>query len=159
MIKIFRVFQVNLELEVKVIPWGDPPSDKDGVAVNLENQKLENNKTYNHVLATYPEDITDGYVRGLYPSYTVVTGDRFRTLLGIRANCGSAKVRFQLIYKEGGNETIMAEWLKICDGNVLTIDQDLGSLVGKTVQFILVAKAEGSPDGDQAMWVNPRIER
>ena len=143
----------------KVIPWGDPPSDDDGVAVNLDGAKLENNSTYNHVLATYPENITDGYVRGMYPSYSVVTGDRFRTLLGIRASCGSAKVRFQLVYKEGAAETVMAEWLKICDGNLLTIDQDLSSLVGKTVQFILVVKAEGDPKGDQAMWVNPRIER
>lgn len=143
----------------KVIPWGDPPSDNDGVAVNIDNVKMENNKTYNHLLATYPENKTDGYVRGMYPSYTVVAGDHFRTLLGLRSGCNNAKVRFQLVYKEGATETIMAEWLKICDGNLLTIDQDLGSLVGKSLQFILVLKAEGSPDGDQALWVNPRIER
>ena len=143
----------------KVIPWGDPPSDNDGVAVNIDNVKMENNKTYNHLLATYPENKPDGYVRGLYPSYTVVTGDRFRTLLGLRTDCGTAKVRFQLLYKEGTTETILAEWLKICDGNLLTIDQDLNSLAGKTVQFILVLKAEGDPNGDQALWVNPRIER
>lgn len=143
----------------KVIPWGDPKIDKDGVAVNLDNANLENNKTYNHVLATYPEMVNDGFVRGLYPSYTVVTGDRFRTLLGIRANCGTAKVRFQLLYKEGDTETVLGEWLKVCDGNLLTIDQDLNSLVGKNVQFILIVRAEGDFRGDQAMWVNPRIER
>ena len=143
----------------KIIPWGDPPSDAPGVAVNLDNVKMENNKTYNHVLATYPEYITDGFVRGMYSSYTIVTGDHFRTLLGIRSGCDTAKVRFQLLYKEGATETVMAEWLKICDGNLLTIDQDLNSLVGKSVQFILVAKAEGDYQGDLAMWVNPRIER
>lgn len=141
------------------IPWGDPPEDNPGVAVSLDSSKLENGKTYNRVLATWPELVTDGFVRGLYSSYTVQTGDRFRTLLGFRESCGSAKARWQFIYKEGANETVMAEWLKICDGNVLTIDQDLASLVGKTVQFILVVKAEGDPGGDRAMWVNPRIER
>ena len=141
------------------IPWGDPPEDDPGVAVSLDNFKLENNKTYNHVLATYPQRITDGFVRGTYAAYTVVAGDRFRTLLGFRENCGTGKVRFQLMYKEGATETVIAEWLKICDGNVLTIDQDLASLVGKTVQFILVAKAEGDYKDDRVVWVNPRIER
>lgn len=142
-----------------VIPWGDPPEDDPGVAVNLDNVKLENNKTYSKLLATYPQNVTDGYVRGLYASYTVQSGDRFKAFLGLRADCGSAKVRYQLLYKEGATETVMGEWLKVCDGNVLTIDQDLVSLVGKTVQFILVVKAEGSPTGDRAIWVNPRIER
>jgi len=141
------------------IPWGDPPEDSAGVVVGLDSVKLENNKTYNHVLATWPQWVTDGFVRGVYTSYTVQTGDHFRTLLGFRSDCGSAKARFQLITKEGATETVIAEWLKICDGNVLTIDQDLASLVGKNLQFIIVVKAEGDWSGDRAMWVNPRIER
>jgi hypothetical protein len=141
------------------IPWGDPAEDDAGVVVSVDNFKLENNKTYNHVLATYPPFITDGFVRGTYASYTVQSGDRFRALLGFRADCGTGKVRFQVLYREGENEVAIAEWLKICDGNLLTIDQDLTSLVGKTVQFILTAKAEGSWSDDKAVWVNPRVER
>lgn len=145
----------------QVIPWGDPPEDDPGVAVNLNNVKLENNKTYNNALATYPPFITDGFVRGTYPSYTVQTGDRFRTLLGFKADCGVGKVRFQVLYKEQGsdNEIAIAEWLKICDGNLLSIDQDLASLSGKTVQFTLVVRTEGDWKDDKAIWVNPRIER
>jgi hypothetical protein len=141
------------------IPWGDPPEDDAGVAVSLEMMKLENGKAYNRVLATYPQRIDDGFVRGTYASYTVQTGDHFRTLLGFKENCGTGKARFQLVYKEGGTETVFAEWLKICDGNVLTIDQDLASLVGRTLQFIIVVKAEGDYREDRALWVYPRIER
>jgi hypothetical protein len=143
----------------QVIPWGDPAEDDPGVAVNVNNFKVENNKSYDNVLVTYPPFLTDGLVRGTYPSYTVVTGDRFRALLGFRANCGVGKVRFQLWYKEGSSEIVVAEWLKICDGNLLVIDQDLASLVGKTVQFILIARTEGDWKDDKAIWVNPRIER
>jgi hypothetical protein len=143
----------------EVIPWGDPAEDDDGVVVSVDNYRLENNQNYNHVLVTFVPFVNDGLVRGLYPSYTVQSGDRFRTLLGFRANCGTGKVRFQLVYKEGQNEIVHAEWLKICDGNLLTIDQDLTSLVGKTVQFIIVAKAEGDYKDDKGVWVNPRIER
>jgi len=141
------------------IPWGDPPEDSSGVVVNIDSAKLENNKTYNRVLATWPQWVTDGFVRGVYGSYTVQAGDHFRALVGFRADCGSARARFQLIAKEGATETVIVDILKICDGNVVTIDQDLASWVGKNIQFIIVVKAEGDWSGDRAMWVNPRIER
>jgi hypothetical protein len=142
-----------------VIPWGDPASDKDGVVVDLDDFKMENNKTYDHVLATYPPLIDDGILRGKYPSYTVQSGDHFRALLGFRSGCADGKVRFQVIYIENNNEVVFAEWLKICDGNLLNIDQDLASLVGKNLQFMLSVKTEGSFKGDKVLWVNPRIER
>jgi hypothetical protein len=141
------------------LPWGDPQDDTPGVAVNLDNVKLEDNKTYSKALATYPQHINDGVIIGVFPAYTVQAGDHFRAYLGFRTNCGVGKVRFQLKYMDGGNEVLLGDWLESCDGKVLAVDKDLAGLQGKLVNFVLVVSAEGSSDDDHAIWALPRIER
>jgi hypothetical protein len=142
-----------------VIPWGDPVDDAPGVAVDLKDIELENDRDYDRVLATYPQKIENGTISGLYPNYLIQNGDHFRALLGFRNNCGIGRVRYQVRYVEGGVENSLGEWLKACDGNVLTIDIDLSGLQGKNVQFKLTVHADGTHDDDKATWVNPRIER
>ncbi len=142
-----------------ILPWGDPGDDAPGVATSLDSAKLEDNKTYNRVLATFPQHIDDGIIYGIYPTYTVQNGDHLRSALGFKPDCTGGKVRFVVKYKEGGTETTLGEWLKSCDGVLITIDKDLSSLNGKALQFILYVSAEGSSDSDKSVWVNPRIER
>ena len=141
------------------LSWGDPPDDSLGVAVDLANIKLEDNKTYPRILATYTQRITDGMISGLYPGYTVQDKDHFRAALGFRSDCGSGKVRFQLRFVEAGSETALGEWVETCDGKLNNVDLDLSWLKGRTVQFKLVVLAEGSHNDDKSVWVNPRIER
>jgi len=141
------------------LPWGDPPDDSAGVAVDLNNAKAENNKTYSRTLATYPQRITDGIITGQYPLYTVQNGDHFRATIGLRTGCEDGKVRYQLKYVDSGGEVLLGEWLEACDGKVVDIDLNLSGLTGKVVQFVLVVKAEGVADGDLALWISPRIER
>jgi hypothetical protein len=142
-----------------VIAWGDPVDDAPGVAVDLKDIELENDREYNRLLATYPQKIENGIITGLYPNYAIQNGDHFRTLLGLRNNCGVGRVRYQIKYVENGVENSLGEWLKACDGNVVSIDIDLSGLQGKNVQFKLIVGAEGAYDDDKAVWVNPRIER
>jgi hypothetical protein len=141
------------------IPWGDPPSDTPGVAVNIANEKMENGTTYPSLLATYPQDITDGMVLGLYPSYTIQANDHLRTKIGLRYDCGSGSVKFQIRYIEGSSEVLVGEWLENCDGSLTSLDINLAALAGHSVKFELVVLANGSPAHDQALWVAPRIER
>jgi hypothetical protein len=141
------------------LPWGDPPSDAPGVAVNVANVKMEDGNTYSSLLATYPQQITDGMVLGLYPSYTIQTNDHLRTRIGLRYNCGTGSVKFQIRYVEGGSEVVVGEWLENCEGALTSLDINLAALVGHSVQFELVVLANGSPSNDQALWVAPRIER
>ncbi len=142
-----------------LLSWGDPYDDSPGVAVNLSNTKLEDNKTYGSLLATYPQKIDNGIIYGIYPSYTVQTGDHLRASLGFRTDCSGGKVKFVVKYKEGATETVLGEWLKSCDGGLVGIDKDLSSLNGKALQFILYVSSEGPFEGDKAVWVSPRIER
>ena len=141
------------------LPWGDPPEDSGGVAVNVANFKMEDGNTYPSLLATYPQTITDGMILGKYPAYTIQNGDHLRTKIGLRYDCGDGYVKFQIRYIEGGSEVTINEWLEKCDGALTSLDINLGALVGHTVQFELVVLANGSPRGDHSLWVAPRIER
>jgi hypothetical protein len=141
------------------LPWGDPPEDSAGVAVNVANLKMEDGNTYPSLLATYPQTITDGMILGKYPAYTIQNNDHLRTKIGLRYDCGVGYVKFQIRYIEGGSEVTVGEWLEKCDGALTSLDINLGALVGHTVQFELVVLANGSPHDDQSLWVAPRIER
>lgn len=142
-----------------ILPWGDPADDNPGVAAFIENAKLENNKTYAKVIATYPEHITDGIITGLFSAYTVIDGDHFRSGLGFRSDCGSGRVKFQLNYKDSGTVYLIKEWIETCDGSILLVDVDLSALKGKTVQFQLAVLADGTPNDDRPVWITPRIEK
>lgn len=141
------------------IPWVDPDNNSPGVAINVANVKMEDGITYASLLATYPQKITDGMILGLYPAYTIQTNDHLRTKIGLRYNCGSGSVKFQIRYIEGSTEVTVGEWTENCDGALSSLDVNLSALVGHTVQFELVVLTNGSWDNDYALWVAPRIER
>ncbi len=140
------------------IPWGDQDNDGPGIATTLDSVKLEDNKTYSRVLATYPHRVDNGYIQGVFPSYVVQNNDKLRFLVGLKASCTGGKVRFQVKYREGATDTLLGEWVKTCDGSLLAVEKDLSPLAGKTVQLVLIVSTEGAFDNDFALWVNPRIE-
>ena len=140
------------------ITLGAAMSDKGFVAIS-DNQKMENGTTYDEALATYPERIDDGIITGRYTDYKVVKGDHFRSKAGFRINCQVGQVKFQLSYKEGSTITLLKEWSKKCNGSLISMDYDLSSLKGKTVQFILGVTTDGSSLHDNVLWINPRIQK
>jgi len=140
------------------LPFLDPDIDTPGVATYVTNATLENNKTYSKVLATYPQMATDGLISGLFPAYTVKSGDHFRTQVGFKSSCSNASVQFRFGYKEGSTVVMISTWNKSCDGALLTIDIDLSNLAGKTVQFILEVSANGPFVNDHSVWVSPEFE-
>jgi hypothetical protein len=137
----------------------DAAMTDNGLAAIYENQKMENGSTYDQALATYPERIEDGIITGLYTSYKVVNGDHFRSKVGYRYNCSVGQVKFQLSYQEDDTVTLLKEWSKKCNGSLLSIDYDLSSLKGHTVQFILGVSTDGSYLHDNVLWINPRIQK
>jgi hypothetical protein len=141
------------------IPFVDPDDDSLGVVVNVANVKMEDGVTYPSLLATYPQKITNGMVLGLYPAYTIQANDHLRTKIGLRYNCGSGDVIFQIRYIEGSTEVTVGQWEEKCEGMLASLDVNLSALVGHTVQFELVVQANGAWDNDYALWVAPRIER
>ncbi len=141
------------------LPWGDPSEDKLGMAVSANGEKMEDGYSYAKELVTLPVAVDSGYIRGVYPEYTVQAGDHFRTAIGLSANCSNIKYRYQLKYIESGTETLLGEWLKGCDRTLIFIDKDLSGLVGKAVNFVLIVSREpGNLTLNLTYWVFPRVE-
>jgi hypothetical protein len=142
------------------LPWGDPGPDDAGVADFSTNARLQDGKTYPKVLATFPQQIQNGVITGLFSPYNVQNGDHFRAQVGFRSNCGSAQAKFQLIYVEPDVAPVLIrEWSKGCDDKLLSLDVDLSSLAGKSVKFMLAVTTDGAAEAEKTVWVNPRIER
>ena len=143
------------------ITFGGPDTDSNGFAMYRNNQKVEDGSTPSKVLEIHPQWVTDGVMTGLYPSYTVVSGEHFKTRVGFLAlsdgSCGAGNAKFQLNYKEAGVLKSLGEWTETCDGTLRDVDVDLSSLAGKTVQFALAVLANGPADQDWAVWINPRV--
>ena len=143
------------------LKFGGPVDDPNGVATIVDSVVLETGATSGKVLLTYPRREDNGAISGLFPAYAVQSGDFLRGKLGFMipsGSCGSGKVKFQIVYKEGGAPKLLQEWIKSCTGNFIDVNIDLKSLSGKTVQFGLVVVAEGSPQDDWAIWNSLRIE-
>jgi hypothetical protein len=143
-----------------LLPWGDPDDDSPGLAVTLENVRANDGRTYSKALATYPQFITDGIITGKFPAYTVQSGDRFRSNLGFRENCGTGRVKFQLSYQEGEGAVVpLREWTKSCDSSLLFVEVDLSALAGRSLNFILGVHTDGPHAFDRVIWIEPQIVR
>ena len=144
------------------LTFGGPDTDANGFAMYRDNQKVEGGGTPAKILEMHPMWVDNGVITGLFPNYTVVAGEHFKARIGFLAladgTCGTGNVKFQLNYKEAGVLKPLGEWAKTCDGAPKTIDVDLSSLAGKTVQFALGVLANGPAAQDWAVWINPRVE-
>jgi len=143
------------------LTFGGADDDVNGVAKIKDAVLLENGTTSTKVLFTYPKRQDNGFVSGLFSSYTVQAGDKFKARVGFLkpgAVCGAGRVKFRLNYIEGGTLKTLKDWVKTCDGTLLTIEADLTSLQGKSVQFMLAVLANGPATDDWAIWSSPRIE-
>ncbi|UCH60471.1 MAG: hypothetical protein JSV61_03070, partial [Anaerolineales bacterium] len=137
--------------------------DPNGTAKIVETATMENGAKSGKILLTYPKRVDNGYVYGVYPAYLVQGGDHFRANLGFlipsgETSCGTGKAIFQLAYKDGEAVKVLREWGQSCDGNLPLVDHDLSSLAGKSVQFVLVLRADGTSADDWAVWNSARIE-
>lgn len=140
-------------------PGGD--GDIKGFAMYKDGQKVEGGSTNSKVLETSPQAVDNGEIRGLFPAYTVVSGEHFTAKIGFLAQpdgtCGTGNVKFQLNYKEAGVLKTLSEWTETCDGALRSIDVDLTSLAGKSLEFELKVLANGPAAQDWAVWVAPQI--
>ncbi len=108
-------------------------------------------------LITFPQNVNNGYIQGIYPAYKVKSGDKFRTIVNCENGSTSCYVVFRLDYALVGSSTIQTFWAFVerYEGQFYTADIDLTALVGQDVKFILSVSSTGSPTGDRALWVAP----
>ena len=141
-----------------VLTFGGPDTNASGFAMYRNNQPLEDGSNSGKTLEMFPQWVTDGAITGLYPSYTIVSGEHFKARIGFLGSCGGGNVKFQLNYKEAGVIKPLGEWTDTCDTALKELDVDLTSIAGKTVQLALAVLANGPFDQDKAVWISPRVE-
>ena len=135
--------------------------DANGFVLRPENPVLENGVTETRpTLLTVPQQTTDGLIRGIFPDFTVQSGDHFQATISCLSGAAACDVMFQLNYKIGdGTIQNLASWTETHNNQTLAVDIDLTPLAGKSVKFILTVLANGQPIDDQALWILPRIMR
>jgi uncharacterized repeat protein (TIGR01451 family) len=146
------------------LPCPGTDGDARGFVLKLGSHLMEDGVSSPEGLLTFPQYITDGYIQGIYPGFTVQSGDHFQSYVGCQnggpTNC---YVIFRLAYQIGAGPVVTlktaAERLDTPSGLVYRMDVDLGALAGENVKFILRVEAFGSASGDRAVWSAPRIVR
>ena len=141
-------------------PCPGTDGDSKGFVLISNTSKLETGVTDNRSgLITFPQNINNGYIQGIYPSYNVKPGDKFRATIGCEHGATSCYVVFRLDYSISGTSSIQTYWAFVekYENQVYNADIDLSGLVGKDVKFILSVLSTGSPSGDRALWTAPVI--
>jgi hypothetical protein len=135
--------------------------DVRGFVLKVATPKLENGVTDTRPgILTFPQSVNNGYIQGYYPPFSVLAGDHFQATLDCEYGATDCFVIFRLDYQiASGPILTLGTFAEKYDGLYSPIDIDLSSLSGQTVKFALTVLANGSPSGDRATWVAPRIVR
>ncbi|MBI5951661.1 MAG: hypothetical protein HY865_08385 [Chloroflexi bacterium] len=142
------------------LPCPGDDNDETGFVIRVNAPDLENGVTDDEPgLFTLPQGKNNGIISGQYPSITIQSGDRFRTIVGCEYKAKNCNVIFRLDYKNNGQIRTLGSWHEVYEGKYYPVDLDLSSLDGETVKLILVVSANGSPNKDFAIWLNPHIVR
>lgn len=142
------------------LPCPGTDGDAKGFVLIQNTPKLENNTIDNRPgLLTYPQNINNGYIQGIYPTYKVKAGDKFRATVNCEGGATSCYVVYRLDYTVAGSNNVQTFWAFVekYEGQYYSANIDLTPLVGQDVKFILTVLSTGSPVGDRALWVAPMI--
>ena len=144
-----------------ILPCPGASGDSDGFVQHIDNPRLQDRNTYHdEALLTNPRMVNNGYIRGKLPPYKVKDGDYFSATLGCQYRHENCQVHFRLDYQiNNGSITNVDVWDLNYNDDPLVIEDDLSSLAGKSVNFILTVYEDGSPSDDRAIWLHPRLVR
>lgn len=155
----YRAGEATWSSGAGTLPYPGTDGDSRGYVLQNHQTTFEDGTvdTIGPNLIVGPQNVNNGTIQGIYPAYTVRAGDRFRTSVGCAygANC---TVLFRIDYRiDNGPLTNFWIWAEKNEGQVYFLDKDLGALAGKNVTFLLTVLANGSAEGDRAVWGHPRI--
>ncbi|NCP87904.1 hypothetical protein GW781_07970 [bacterium] len=144
-----------------VLPCPGADNDARGFVLVMGNAHLESGVTDGRAsLLTFPQSGTNTYIQGIYPAFSVQTGDHFLATLGCEYGATACYVTYRLEYQIGSSPVqILWVFNERYEGLVYNTDIDLSSLAGQNVKFILTVLSAGASSSDRAVWVAPRIVR
>lgn len=136
-------------------------NDRNGFILRQTTARLEDGTTLPRPsLLTAPQNASNGYIRGVYPSFIVQKGDRLQAIVNCEGGATSCGVLFRIDYQL--TDRIVREFWAFgeqYDGNYFVVDLDLSPLAGQNVRFVFTVLSLGNASGDRALWVEPRIVR
>ena len=136
-------------------------NDQNGFILRQSTARLEDGTLrIKPSLITVPENVFNGYIRGVYPSFKVQQGDHFQAIVSCESNATSCGVLFRVDY-ELADGIVREFWAfgEQYDGRYFAVDLDLNPLAGQDVRFVFTILSLGQASGDRALWVEPRIMR
>ncbi len=146
------------------LPFPGTDGDVKGFVLPVATPQLENGTTDpNPGLVVNPQQVTGGYIQGVYPAFTVQAGDRFQSIVNCTFTAANCYVNFRLMYRIGaGPVTTFWTFNERHEGLFFRANVDLTPLAGQSVNFILYVAdvpGHGVPSGDRAEWVETKIAR
>jgi hypothetical protein len=135
-------------------------SDANGFVMKVDNPKLDGGYQDNEpALETAPQAVNNGTISGKFPAINIVSGSHLKTVIGCLSGSTNCSVKFTLAYiADGAAQATLKEWTKTNDNKFISVDEDLTSLAGKSVQFILMVTANGTGVATNSYWLLPRIQ-
>ena len=144
-----------------VLPCPGTNRDPNGFVLRPGSVRLEDGTTtFNPSIVTVPQNINNGYIRAVYPSFKIQSGDRFQAIVNCEGGATACGVLLRVDYQLA--DGIVREFWAFgerYDGQYFTVDLDLSSLAGRDVKLVLTVLSLGDASNDRALWVQPRIVR
>ena len=148
------------ESDTAELPCPGEAGDDNGFVIYLANPNLENMHENEPTIWVQPDFNTNGFITGVYPEFTVKSGDRFRADVGCLYDMPNCILTFKLAYYNEANVLKpVGEWHEVYDGTITRIDIDLGSLADDTIRFVLTAEASTKTRDNAGFWLHPQIYR
>ena len=153
--------QAEWETAAGKLPCPGRGVEPSGFVLRLDEPRQENRDENEPALWTQPQMVTNGWISGTYPAFTIQDGDQFLADIGCLAANEGCDVKFQVLYRIKGDAQpkLLGEWREVYDGKITRVEIDLSELDGKQVEFILLAHTNGIYDDDAPFWLQPQIYR
>ena len=144
----------------KVLTFPGTDGDAAGFVSTGLSWIYEDNSSLASSMLVSPDNVTNGYIQGLYKGIKIQTGDRFRALIGCQLASTGCYVRYRLMYQVGTDPFVtLLDFREKWEGRTYHAVVNLDRLAGKVVNFILEVSAYGPPTGDRALWGDAVITR
>jgi|GEM_PF-2046372 len=138
------------------LPFPGKPNDSRGFALLLRAQ-LEDGQSYTDVLQTHPRWAAQGTIEGRF-QLTIPENSSLEAVVGfLQGASGSDGVTFEVLWKEGNQEVLLAQAAKRMDGRLTPLNANLANYGGHPGTIILRVKAGASSGQDWAVWKSIRI--
>lgn len=143
------------------LPCPGTNRDANGFVLRQTNARLEDGTTsFNPSLVTVPQSVNNGFIRAVYPSFRVQTGDRLQMIVSCESGATACGVLYRVDYQLADG-VVRDFWAfgEQYDNRYFVVDLDLSPLAGQNVKIVFTILSLGDASNDRALWVNPRIVR